>query len=143
MDIRTRSKAVSIVIIAALILFTIVGLSAPPSSAFPHTKIRTSEDVISFLSELGWDTSLTGITMKDTTLPEQLDETFINYNTIQLKQNCDLTAYLGKPVTIYTAEITNYNTSDTVYATIIVHKGTVIGGDIHSASMDGFMHTLK
>ena len=84
------------------------------------------------------------MTEQTTVLPEQFDDTFIAYNAIQLKQNCDLTKFAGKNVTVYTVPITNYTeTTDTVLATVIVYKGKVIGGDLHAAAMDGFMLPLK
>ena len=44
----------------------------------------------------------------------------------------------------YSYVVTNYPSSDgTVYATLYVKGGRVIGGDIHSANINGFMHTLK
>lgn len=143
MEIRTRSKAVSIIVIFALALFAIVGIASSPNAPLGNTNVSSEADAASFLLELGWETNTERITAKQTSLPAEFDETFIEYNTLQIQQGCDLSPYAGKSVVIYTAEIINYSSTDTVYATIIVYRGNVIGGDIHSASMDGFMHTLK
>ena len=41
----------------------------------------------------------------------------------------------------YTYKITNYGEGeDTVYANILVYRDKVIGGDICSANVDGFIH---
>ena len=47
----------------------------------------------------------------------------------------------GKTVMKYSYRITNYEGCDgEVYATLLVYKNRVIGGDVASAALDGFMH---
>lgn len=55
-------------------------------------------------------------------------------------QGLDLSKYKRKDVTRYTYKITNYPDYDgTVYANILVYRGKVIGGDICSADVNGFV----
>ena len=49
-------------------------------------------------------------------------------------------------VQLYSLRVTNYPSYDgpgEVWATVLVRKGHVIGGDIHSTALDGFMHGLR
>ena len=44
----------------------------------------------------------------------------------------------------YTYEITNYtDSSERVYANIIVYRNNVIGGDVCSANVGGFIHGFE
>ena len=66
---------------------------------------------------------------------------FVSYNEIQKQQGLDLIKYKNKEVMRYTYEITNYEGySGTVYATLIVYRNKVIGGDVCSADVKGFIH---
>ncbi len=144
MEIKERRKGALYIVILSVVLVGLVLAAGTEPNGFDSAKIKNSEDVSIFLSSLGWECDIANLTEQKAQLPEQFDETFIAYNAIQLKQNCDLTPYAGKTVIVYTVPLTNYtDTSDTVLATVIVYKGRVIGGDIHAAAMDGFMHGLK
>ena len=139
-----RMKGASYIILLAVVLVGVVMGIGNESSGLYSEKINSTEDLSVFLQSLGWECAPTMLTQQNTVLPVQFDDTYIAYNAIQLKQNCDLTKYSGKTVTVYTVPITNYNeTTDTVLATVIVYKGKVIGGDIHAAAMDGFLLPLK
>ena len=62
---------------------------------------------------------------------------------MQKAQNLDLTPYAGKRAKRWTYNIKNYpgyeGDSGTVQANILVYEGAVIGGDICSTELDGFM----
>ena len=69
---------------------------------------------------------------------------FPKKNELQKSQGFDLTDYAGKSVTIYNYKVLNYpENSEYVYATLIVLDGVIIGGDIHSTELNGFMHGFK
>ena len=144
MGMKTRQKSAIYIVTLAILLIILVLTVGTEQDGISLIKIKNSEDLSEFLSSLGWECNLTELTTQETTLPQQFDDTFIAYNAIQLKQNCDLTKYAGKTVTVYIVPITNYTGStDPVLATVLVYKGKVIGGDLHSATMDGFMHGLR
>lgn len=141
---KEKHKAVLFVIFIAVILTVIVIAAAKDEEPFGFMRVNSPEDAAEFLSELGWECDLSSASVQETTIPEQFDDTFISYNSIQIEQGCDLTHYAGKVVTVFTVPITNYAESDDhVLATLIIYRSTVVGGDIHSAEMNGFMHTLR
>jgi len=54
-----------------------------------------------------------------------------------------LTKCAGKRVKRYTYEITNYPTGESgVQANLLIYKNTVVGGEVLSAQLDGFLHGL-
>lgn len=104
-------------------------------------KIRTNEDRIEFLTQYGWTVAETPTEEVTLTLPTEFDKIMKTYNELQKQQGLDLSKYKGKQVTRYTYEITNYPTqSGKVLANVIVYKNRVIGGDICSTDVNGFIH---
>ena len=84
------------------------------------------------------------IAVEELIIPEQFDETYSQYLELQASQGFDLTDYCGKRVKRYTYEITNYPTGESgIQAGLLVYKSTVIGGDVLSAQLGGFIHGLE
>ena len=76
-------------------------------------------------------------------IPEEMDESYDEYLTLQSEQGFDLTKYAGKRVKRYTYEVTNYPTGEQgVQANLLLYKNTVIGGEVLSPQLDGFLHGL-
>ena len=110
-------------------------------SKINYSKIKTNEDRIAFISQFGWRVEQTPVEEVEVTVPEKFDKVFNGYNEIQKRQGLDLSKYKGKTVTRYTYEVTNYeNENGKVYANVIVYRNKVIGGDICSANVGGFIH---
>lgn len=98
-------------------------------------------DVKDFISSFGWKVKDGDPVTEEVTIPDEFDKVFVNYNEIQKKQGLDLSKYKRKTVTRYTFEVTNFEGYEgTVYANVIVYRSRVIGGDICSASPDGFVY---
>ena len=109
-----------------------------------YEKVKSAEDVASFLSQFGWQVKAEPVEVKEVVIPSEFDRIFTNYNEIQKQQGLDLTKYRRKTATRYTMEITNYGDYDgKVYANVIVYHNRVIGGDICSADVSGFMHGFE
>ncbi len=106
-------------------------------------KIKTAEDRIAFLRQFGWEVDQTPVEEVEVTIPAEFDKVYKTYNELQRKQGFDLTKYLKKDVMRYTYRITNYPDYDgEVYVNILVYKKKVIGGDVCSADVNGFIHGL-
>ena len=109
-----------------------------------YSGIKTNDDRIKFLSQFGWTVKPEAIESIEVTIPDEFDKIFTVYNEIQKQQGLDLTKYKNKKVTRYTYEITNYDGYDgTVYANILVYRNKVIGGDVCSADVKGFIHGFQ
>ena len=75
---------------------------------------------------------------------ESFDKVFAAYNEIQRAQGLDLSKYKKKELTRYTFEVTNYADHEgTVYANVLVYRNKVVGGDICSAELSGFVHGFE
>lgn len=104
-------------------------------------KIKTNENRLEFLAQFGWDAGKDAVEEIEVRIPSDFDKVMNSYNEVQKAQGLDLAKYKGKTATRYTYQITNYPDYDgTVYANIIVYKNRVIGGDICSSDVSGFIH---
>lgn len=118
--------------------------SAAASASLPSPKgIKTAEDRVAYLEGYGWLVDPEPIAVEELLIPEEFDETYTEYLTLQSSQGFDLTKYCGKRVKRYAYEIKNYPTGETgVQAGILIYKNRVIGGEVLSAQLNGFIHGL-
>ena len=109
-----------------------------------YDKIKTEDARIEFLSQFGWEVSENATEEVEIQIPADFDKVMSSYNDIQKSQGLDLSKYKGKTVQRYTYEVKNYPDYDgTVYANIIIYKNRVIGGDICSADVKGFIQGFE
>lgn len=104
----------------------------------------SESEMLTFISNYGWQVDEEPVEVRDVIIPETFDEVYSNYNNIQLEQGFDLEKYAGQRVKRWTYVIRNYpETSpndDFIRINILVSDGVVIGGDVCSVKLDGFMH---
>lgn len=114
-----------------------------PSPASPKG-VKTNEDRVAYLESYGWQVSPDPLSVEELLIPEEFDETYDQYLALQTDQSFDLTKYRGRRVKRYTYEITNYPTGETgIQAGLLLYKNTVVGGEILSAKLGGFIHGLS
>lgn len=107
------------------------------------TGITTNEKRIGFLESYGWKVTQDPVEVVEVTVPQDFNVVYTNYNTIQKKQGFDLSRYKGKRVKRWTYNITNYpGIADGIRADLLIYNGTVIGGDVCTVALNGFMHGL-
>ena len=139
---------VSLVTIITLIAFIPAygegDVAASRDGEISYTGVKTNEDRIEFLSQFGWEVKPQAVEECQVTIPSEFDKIFTGYNEIQKRQGLDLSDYKKKKVVRYTYEVTNYTGAEgTVYANVIVYRNRVIGGDICSADVRGFIHGFE
>lgn len=120
--------------------------SASPDNtvSINYDKIKSAEDAANFLAQFGWAVNISGVKKADVTIPQDFDKVFAGYNELQKEQGLDLSKFRKKNVTRYTFEVTNYpNYDGKVYANVLVYRNKVIGGDICSADVSGFIHGFQ
>lgn len=107
-------------------------------------KASNAQERNAFFSQFGWEISEEPNEIKEVVIPEEFDEVYTKYNEIQKQQGLDLEKYKGAKAKLWSYIITNYpqngETNSEVHGNILVLDGTVIGGDISSTALDGFMH---
>lgn len=114
------------------------------ASALPSPKgVRSNQDRIDYLSAYGWQVSEEPLATQELLIPEEMDDSYTEYLALQNGQGFDLQKYAGKRVKRYTYEVLNYPTGETgVQANLLICKNTVIGGEVLSPQLDGFLHGL-
>ena len=102
---------------------------------------KTNDDRIVFLQSFGWEINGEPLEVVELELPEEMDEVLLKYNDIQKEQNMDLEKYGGKRVKRYTYVVENHPSGEEdVRANVLVYKDKIVGGDICTNRLDGFMH---
>ena len=115
--------------------------AATEPSATAEIDAGTNEGRIAFLQSFGWEVSETPTETQEVKIPQEFNNVFTRYNQLQQSQNYDLAPYAGKTVKRYVYAVTNYpDGAQDWYATVLVHNGEVIGGDVSSTRQGGKMH---
>lgn len=114
------------------------------SNASPDPKgVRSNADRVEYLSSYGWQVAENPISTQEMLIPEEMDDSYAEYLALQSQQGFDLASYAGKRVKRYTYEILNYPSGESgVQVNLLIHKNTVVGGEVLSPQMDGFLHGL-
>lgn len=73
---------------------------------------------------------------------DEFDEVFTQYNDLQKTAGMDLEPYHGKRVKCWTYTVLNYPGEEGVLAHLYIYKDKIVGGDVSSTALDGFMHGL-
>ncbi|MCD8004555.1 MAG: DUF4830 domain-containing protein [Oscillospiraceae bacterium] len=119
------------------------GSAEASAAAAVSAKVRDNEDRVAYLESYGWTVEPEPVAVEELLIPETFDESYEEYLALQQSQGFDLTACCGKRVKRYTYEITNYPTGESgVQAALLVYKNRVVGGEVLSVELDGFLHGL-
>lgn len=111
---------------------------------YRYEKVKSADDAAAFLGQFGWVVDAGSVETAQVTIPAEFDKVFAGYNELQKSQGLDLSKYKKKSVTRYTFTVTNYEGHQgTVYANVLVYLNRVIGGDICSADVNGFIHGFE
>lgn len=149
MKLRTRLSAKHAVLLLIAIAILLTGLVLLAGTFYraetfgENGSVGDNESRLAYLAKHGWECEKTPISEEKVLLPAEFDETLERYNLLQRQQGFDLSDYAGLYVMQYRYHVINYPNNDNVEATLYLYEKTVIGGDIHSVALDGFMHSLK
>ena len=146
MTAKVDKKKIAIVLIAAVLL--VIGLIAlfGRSDAEPtaSTGVSNNDARVDFLKTFGWDVTTSPAESGQVRIPAESNEVFDRYNALQKSQGYDLSAFAGKTVMRYVYKVNNYpGATGPVYATLLIYKNQVIGGDITDTSAKGTVRSFK
>ncbi len=128
-------------LIAVLIMLFGGGSEATPSAA---PSMSTNDARVKFLTDFGWEVAASPVESGQVRIPEASSEVFDRYNALQKSQGYDLSEFAGKTVMRYVYKIKNYpGATDPVYATLLIYKDQVIGGDVTDTSAKGVVRGFK
>lgn len=130
----------------ALLVLTIYPGSSQTVSApvRPDPKgVRTNADRVAYLEAWGWQVLSDPLSVQELVIPAQLDGSYEEYLAMQAAQGFDLSKYAGKRIKRYTYQVTNHpRQEDLVQADLLLYRSTVVGGEVLSPRLDGFLHGL-
>lgn len=128
-----------VVAVAAVLFISAAGRSMPDGSS---ERARRE-----FVAMLGYNCA-DGESSREIIIPAEFNDVYEQYNSLQKECGYDLSRYKGENATCYTYTLTDYPDPNggfykDININILVCGGKIIGGDISSAELDGFMEGLK
>ena len=132
--------AVAGVIIALILLLGGKESSAPTAAP----SVAGNDGRVQFLQNIGWEVSASPVESGQVRIPKEQNQVFSRYNDLQKSAGYDLSQYAEKTVMRYVYKVNNYpGATEPVYATVLVYKNQVIGGDITNTADKGAVQSLK
>ena len=127
-------------VVLALILLLGGGKEAEATSA----PVSGNDARVQFLKSFGWEVIASPTESGQVRIPAETSEVFDRYNALQKSQGYELSAYGGNTVMRYVYKVENFSDSaDPVYATVLVYKNQVVGGDITDTAANGKVQGFK
>ena len=131
--------AAAAAVIVALIL-TLGGQSADPAAV---STMSDNDNRVQFLADKGWEVTTSPVESGQVRIPKEPTPVYQRYNDLQKSQGFDLTKYAGKTVMRYVYQVNNFpGATEPVYATLLVYKNQIIGGDITNTASKGAVQGL-
>ena len=146
MTARVDLKKILVILglIAALILGAVWLFGGEADVATAAPAVSTNDGRVQFLQSFGWQVAASPVESSQVKIPRESSEIFDRYNRLQQSQGYDLSQYAGKTVMRFVYKIENYpGARSPVYATLLVHKNRVIGGDITDTAAKGQIRGFK
>ena len=133
--------AIAFCLVIALAFAFVPKKTSDVLSSKTDTVAKTTNDHIDFLSAYGYNVVDKPIQIQEIIIPQQFSAEYEEYNNYQKLSGFDLSGYKGKRVKKYTYKVTDYKDSaDEVVANLYIYNNNVIGGDISSTTLGGFVH---
>ncbi len=131
---------IALVIIALIMLLG--GGSEAEATAAPG--VSSNDGRVKFLTDFGWEVAASPVESSQVKIPKETTEVFERYNALQKSQGYDLSQFAGKTAMRYVYKITNYpGATEPVYATVLVYKNQVIGGDVTDTAAGGHIRGFQ
>ena len=147
MTTKVNLKRILIILgIVAAVILAIVLLAGGNDKAVSTaaTTISNNDARVKFLTDLGWQVTTSPKESGQVRIPQEMTQVYERYNALQKSQGDDLTQYAGKTVMRYVYEINNFpGATEPVYATLLIYKNQIIGGDITDTAAKGAIRGLK
>lgn len=133
--------AAAALVVAILVLLALVGGGGEPvpeQTAATTPQAGSNDERVKFLTDFGWDVTASPTESMKVRIPSESSEVFDRYNALQKSQGYDLTGFAGKTVMRYVYQVNNFpNATEPVYATLLVYKDEIIGGDVTDSGPQG------
>ena len=143
--VNVKKILIGLIAAAAVILLLILvlggGKDAQPTGA---ATVSGNDARVEFLKGHGWQVVNSPVESGQVRIPKEQSQVFARYNELQKSQGYDLSQYGGKTVMRYVYEVKNFpGAEQPVYATLLVYKNQIIGGDVTNTGEKGAVQGLK
>jgi len=146
MTAKVDMKKIALILgaIAAGIIGIILLFGGGASQTTSAPAASNNDTRVKFLQSFGWDVESSPVESSQVRIPETTSEVFDRYNQLQKSQGYDLSKLAGRNAMRYVYKVNNYpNATEPVYATVLVYKNEIIGGDITDTSAKGKVQGFK
>ncbi len=145
MTAKVDAKKIAIILaaIVGVILAFILLFGGDDSTQTAAGNLGNNDARVAYLKGIGWEVNASPVESGQVRIPTESTEVYDRYNDLQKAQGFDLTNFAGKTVMRYVYKVTNYpNATEPVYATLLIYKNQVIGGDITDTAPNGAIRGL-
>lgn len=144
----SKAKIVTLILaLAAIIAASVFVMNTKPEPATNDSaisyKAENAAERAAFLAQFGWKISADPVEISEVIIPADFDAGYLEYAEMNKAQGLDLEIYKGMRAKRWTYDILNYPGLENkvgVQANLLIFEGRVIGGDICSLELGGFMH---
>lgn len=152
-SVKTSKSKIAALLIATVAMVIAIAMlmtnekEPVTNSSAVNYKASNSEERKAFLSQFGWKISADPVEISEVIIPEDFDAGYAEYAEMNKAQGLDLEPYKGRRAKRWTYDVLNYpgleNMKGTVQANLLIFEGRVIGGDICSLELGGFIHGFE
>ena len=145
MTAKVDKKKIAVILAAAVLLIAgILMLAGGGRSQSTAAAVGSNDARVAFLKNFGWEVAASPTESSQVKIPSEPSEVFDRYNALQKSQGYDLSAFAGKTVMRYVYKVNNYpGATEPVYATLLVYKNQIIGGDVTDTAARGVVRGFK
>ena len=146
MTAKVDMKKIAMILgaIAAGIIGIILLFGGGESQTTSAPAVSGNDARVKFLQDFGWEVAASPVESSQVRIPEEPSEVFDRYNQLQKSQGYDLSKLAGKNAMRYVYKVNNFpGATDPVYATLLVYKNQIIGGDVTDTSAKGKVQGFK
>lgn len=143
-NLKLSNKRVAFLLVAFFVFAAVVfamrhGFAS--ETTVKSVEADSTDEICEYLNSFGL--KLGEMTVDEVIVPYEFNEVYINYNKTQKSQGFDLSDYKGKRLCRYTFSVLNHPSGQDVFAEVLVYEKVIVGADIYSIDVNGFISPLK
>ena len=145
MTAKVDLKKIALILTAVVgVILALILLLGKDDVSTAAGTVSNNDNRVKFLTDMGWEVSNSPVESSQVRIPAEQTEVYARYNALQKSQGYDLNQYAGKTVMRYVYKIKNFpNATEPVYATLLVYKNQIIGGDITNTAANGTIQGFR
>ena len=141
--VNIKKVLLALAAVVALLIAFVTLLSKNDADPTAVTTMSDNSNRVAFLQEQGWQVTTSPKEASQVRIPEEQTPVYARYNELQKSQGYDLSRFAGKAAKRYVYHITNHPNGENYFATVLIHKNEIIGGDVTGTGSGGIMHGFQ